>query len=241
MSAATPGALTLPELCEQLFQYLCMVNRVARTPSGPALDFAALRETVQLAFDRMKERSKDDMRLSTQLKRMELPLIFFVDSMIAESALPLAPQWHKNRLAYERDELAGDEKFFDLLDETLAEPGAEADERLMVYYTCLGLGFTGWYAGQPEYLRQKMNALAKRLSGAIDRQQTARLTPEAYEHLDTRNLVEPPGVRLATLGIVFAGLLAIVTGVNFYLFHEASATLAESLRLILPHDLTRPK
>ena len=143
MSAVpNPSATTLPELCEQLFQYICMVNRVARTPSGEALDFTALRDTVQLAFTRMKERAKDDLRLSGQLKKMELPLVFFVDSMIAESALPLAPQWHKNRLAYEQDELAGDEKFFDLLDETLAEVGPEADERLMVYYTCLGLGFT---------------------------------------------------------------------------------------------------
>lgn len=240
MSAPKSSGLTLPELCEQLFQYVCMVNRVARTPS-PDLDFAALRDTVQSALIRMKERAKDDLRLAAQVKRMEPPLIFFVDSMIAESALSIAPQWHKNRLAYERDELAGDEKFFDLLDETLAEPGAEADERLMVYYTCLGLGFTGWYAGQPEYLRQKMKAIAKRLEGSIDRVQTARLTPEAYEHLDARNLVEPPGVKLATLGIVFAGLLFIVAGVNFYLFREASSTLAESLRLILPHDLTLPK
>jgi type IV/VI secretion system ImpK/VasF family protein len=229
--------MTLPELCEQLFQYVCMVNRVARTPRGVDLDFPALRETVQLAFSRLEENSKGDPRLHAQFKRVEMPLIFFVDSMIAESALPLAPQWHKNRLAYERGELAGDEKFFDLLDETLAEPGAEADERLMIYYTCLGLGFTGWYAGQPEYLRQKMNVLAKRLDSSIDRQQTARLTPEAYEHLDERDLVEPPGIKLATLGIVFAGLLFTVAAVNFYLFREASSTLAESLRQILPHDL----
>jgi len=233
--------MTLPELCEQLFQYVCMVNRVARTPRGVDLDFAALRETVQLAFTRLEENSKAEPRLNAQYKKVEMPLIFFVDSIIAESALPIAPQWHKNRLAYERNELAGDEKFFDLLDETLAEPGAEADERLMIFYTCLGLGFTGWYAGQPEYLRQKMNVLAKRLEGLIDRQQTAKLTPEAYEHLDERDLVQPPGIRLATLGIVFAGLLLTVMAVNFYLFREASSSLAESLRQILPHDLNPPK
>lgn len=233
--------MTLPELCEPLFQYVCMVNRVARTPRGADLDFAALRETVQLAFARMEENSKAEPRLNAQYKKVEMPLIFFVDSIIAESTLPIAPQWHKSRLAYERNELAGDEKFFDLLDETLAEPGAEADERLMIFYTCLGLGFTGWYAGQPEYLRQKMNVLGKRLAGAIDRQQTARLTPEAYENLDERDLVQPPGIKLATLGIVFAGLLLTVMVVNFYLFREASSSLAESLRQILPHDLNPPK
>ena len=233
--------MTLPELCEQLFQYMCMVNRVARTPSGVQLDYDGLRETAQLAFSRMEERSKDDPRLYSQYKKMELPLIFFVDSMIAESTLSLASQWHKNRLAYTRDELAGDEKFFDFLEETLTETGPEADERLMIYYTCLGLGFTGWYAGQPEYLRKKMIAIASRIAGSIDRKQTDRLTPEAYDYLDNRNLVEPPVVKLATLGVVFAGLLLIVGAVNFYLFQEASATLAESLRQILPHDRTTGK
>ena len=36
--------------------------------------------------------------------------------MISESSLPFAAQWNQNRLAYERNELAGDEKFFDLLE-----------------------------------------------------------------------------------------------------------------------------
>jgi type IV/VI secretion system ImpK/VasF family protein len=241
MSEPPPATMTLPELCEPFFQYICMVNRVARTPSGPELDYVALRDTVQLSFNRMKENSKDDPRLSAQLKKMEMPLMFFVDSMIAESKLPIAAQWHKNRLAYERDELAGDEKFFDLLDESLAEAGSEANERLMIYYTCLGLGFTGWYAGQPEYLRKKMLAIAQRIGGEIDRDQTARLTPEAYDHLDTRDLVQPPGWKLATLAIIFTGLFLTVLTVNFYLFRDASQSLTDSLRKILPHDLTPPK
>lgn len=235
-----PPFMTLPELCEPLFQYVCMVNRVARTPKGEELDYDALVEAIRSLLASLKESAKEDPRLSAQYAKVEKPLIFFVDSMIAESSLKLAPQWHKNRLAYELDELAGDEKFFDLLDETLKEPGAEADERLMIYFTCLGLGFTGWYAGQPEYLRNKMVEIASRIESSIDREQTARLTPEAYENLDRRDLVEPPGVKLATLGIIFLGLLIVVMGVNFYLFQEASSTLVDSLKQILPHDLSKP-
>ena len=78
-----------------------------------------------------------------------MPIIFFVDSIIAESKLSCAGQWHQDRLAYEQNELAGDEKFFDLLDETLNDPSPEATERLVIYYVCLGIGFTGWYATQP--------------------------------------------------------------------------------------------
>jgi type VI secretion system protein ImpK len=221
-----------------LFEYVCMVNRVARTPKGGELDYDALVEAFQSLLGSLKESANADPRLSVQYEKIEKPLIFFVDSMITESSLALASKWHKNRLAYKLDELAGDEKFFDLLDETLKETGPEADERLVIYYTCLGLGFTGWYAGQPEYLRRKMTEIASRIEGSVDREQTAQLTPEAYRNLDRRDLVEQPGVKLATLGIIFLGLLIIVMAVNFYLFQEASSTLAESLRQIIPHDLS---
>jgi hypothetical protein len=85
-----------------------------------------------------------------------------------------------------------------------------------------------------------MAEIASRVEGSIDREQTSQLTPEAYRNLDRRDLVEQPGVKLATFGIIFLGLLIVVMGVNFYLFQEASFTLSESLRQIMPHDLSRP-
>jgi type IV/VI secretion system ImpK/VasF family protein len=231
--------MTLLELCEPLFQYICMLNRIARNPGGEDLEFNALRKQIEGLLAQLKEAAAEDSRLLAQFQKVELPLIFFVDSMIAESRLKLRMQWHKNRMAYERNELAGDEKFFDFLDETLAEKGPEANERLGVYYTCLGLGFVGWYAGQPEHLRKKMLEIAQRLPPeVIEPQQNARLTPEAYGHTDARNLIEPPGVKLATMAIAFVGLCLVVFFVNFYLFHTASRGLAESLAEILRHDLS---
>jgi type IV/VI secretion system ImpK/VasF family protein len=216
-----------------------MLNRIARNPGGEDVALPVLRKQIDAFFEQMRNQSEGDSRLAAQLKKVELPLVFFVDSMIAESKLCIAMQWHKNRIAYESSELAGDEKFFDLLDETLGEQGPEANERLAVYYTCLGLGFTGWYAGQPEYLRKKMLQVAQRLpASVIEPNQTARLTPEAYEHTDTRNLVEPPGVKMATIAVAFAGLAIVVLAVNFYLYRTASRGLADSLREILRHDLT---
>src|SRR5207249_3023762 len=102
-------------------------------------------------------------RLASQLKKVELPLTFFVDSLIAESSLPFAAQWNQNRLAYDRNELAGDEKFFDLLDEDLKDQSEEASERLAVFYVCLGLGFSGIYFRQPELLRKNMLTIAPRI------------------------------------------------------------------------------
>ena len=45
---------------------------------------------------------------------------------------------------------------FDLLEETLKESGDDAAERLAVFYVCLGLGFSGIYFQQPEFLRHDL-------------------------------------------------------------------------------------
>jgi type IV/VI secretion system ImpK/VasF family protein len=240
--AKAEATASLTELCEPLFQYVCMLNRIARNPGGESMAFEPLRKLIAEMFEQMEKEAEPDYRLKAQFAQVKMPLIFFVDSMIAESKLSLAPQWHKNRLAYDYSELAGDEKFFDLLDETLKQTGEETDERLAIFYTCLGLGFTGWYAGQPEYLRKKMLDVARRIPRElIDTQHNAKICPEAYQFLDTRNLVEPPGLKLATMGILFGGFLLIVMVVNLYLFRTASTGLSESLRTILSHDLTTPR
>ena len=241
--AEAPALLGLVDLCEPLFQYVCMLNRVARNPGGESMEYAPLRKVIDGMFQEMEEYAGGDTRLEAQFGKMKMPLIFFVDSMIAESRLGLAPVWNKNRIAYEMEELAGDEKFFDLLDETLQETGKEAEERLAIFYTCLGLGFTGWYTGQNEYLRKKMLDVGQRVPRELlDTQHTARVCPEAYDHLDTRNLVEPPGLKLATIAVVFAGCLLIALAVNFYLFYDATTGLSTSLKEILRHELfPKPK
>ena len=71
--------------------------------------------------------------------------------------------------------------------------------------------------------------------------QTARLCPEAYNYTDARDLVEPPGLKMVTMGIVFAGLSLVVLTVNFSLFRTASTGLSDALRAILSQDLTLTK
>ena len=229
--------MTLSELCEPLFQYVCMLNRIARSAGGEGMEYAALRPAIDSVFEGMAQGAESDPHLKTQFGKMRLALVFFVDSVLSESKLALAPVWNKNRMAYEEKELAGDEKFFDLIDQTVEDPSPDADERLAVFYTCLGLGFTGWYAGQPEYLRAKMTVMAARLKKTMETDGRARLNPEAYQSLDTRNLVEPAGVRLALVAIIFGACLLFVTGMSAYLFNTASRGLSNSIREILTHDL----
>ncbi len=157
--------------------------------------------------------------------------------MISESTLPFAADWNQNRLAYDRQELAGDEKFFDLLDETLKESGEDAAERLAVFYTCIGLGFTGIYFKQPEFLRKTMLSIAPRIRHLIEADQNARICPETYEGADTRNLIEPPGSRMVLIAMIFLGFTLAVLISYFVMYRQSSKNLNNSIEEVLKQDL----
>jgi len=254
--------MNLLELTEPVFQYACRLNRlgrksgtgtaaetsfIAKGPGGvsvprlASLDYAVVRSEVKAIFEDLVQKSNSDVRLNMQARKMELPLLFFIDSMIAESSLPFAAQWNQNRLAYERNELAGDEKFFDLLEETMKDSGEDASERLAVYYTCIGLGFSGIYFRQPEYLRKTMLTIAPRIRHLVEADQTARICPDAYEGIDTRNLVQPPSSKMVFVGILFLCFILAVGITYVFLYRAASRSLSTSLDQILSQQMTEKK
>jgi type IV/VI secretion system ImpK/VasF family protein len=230
--------MTPVELCEPIFTKLCVLNRLARN-QGDRISYDQLRLEIEQLLTGVRNAAEADPVLRTHWQKLELPMIFFVDSMISESGLAAAATWNRTRLAYDRKELAGDEKFFDLLDETLNDPSDEASQRLVVFYTCIGLGFTGWYAGQTEYLRGKMLDISQRIRSAMETDNTVRICPETYLNVDTRDLVQPPASRLGGIAIVFAGLCLIVVTVEAYLFHAASLSLTDSLTAIGAQEISK--
>ena len=230
--------MTPLELCEPLFTKVCLLNRLGRKGGGVA-SYDQLRLQIEGIFAEMRKTADSDPALRIQWEKLEFPLIFFVDSMISESGLAVASTWNRNRLAYERKELAGDEKFFDLLDETLNDPSDEGTLRLLIFYTCIGLGFTGWYVGQPEYLRGKMLDISQRIRTAMETDKAARICPEAYLNVDTRDLVQAPASRLGGIAIIFAGLCLVVVTVEAYLFHAASLSLTDSLSAIGTQEISK--
>jgi type IV/VI secretion system ImpK/VasF family protein len=234
--------MTLLELCEPLFKKVCLLNRLGRkgaSVSSGAIEYEKLRLEIKELFADIEKRASAEPGLKAQWQKLELALIFFVDSMIAESGLIVSARWHQNRLAYEGKELAGDEKFFDLLDETLSDPSEEATDRLHIFYTCLGLGFTGWYAGQTEYLRGKMLDISHRIRPAMDTDQSARICPEAYVGVDTRDLIQRPGLSIGAIAVIFLGLCLIVLTVEIYLFRAASLSLTDSLTAIASQEIAK--
>ena len=246
--------MNLLELTEPLFQYVCRLNRVARKsaagstgetafltkggtlPRGVSLDYPVVRGEIKALFDEMHQKASKDFRLQSQVSKIELPLLFFVDSLISESSLSFANQWNQKRMAYERNELAGDEKFFDLLEEDLKDPSDEASERLAIYYLCIGLGFSGIYFRQPELLRKSMFTIAPRIKRWVDADEAAKMCPDAYEGVDTRDLTEPPGRKVVVISLIFVCLIAASIVSYIWLYARSARDLNASLVEIQRHD-----
>jgi hypothetical protein len=217
---------TLVEICEPLFQYVCRLNRLGR--KGGRTDYGIVRSELKAIFADMRTKAEQTPGLSGSYGEIERVLIFFTDSMILNSRLPAG--WKP--ISHELGELGFEEKFWDMLEDTLRDPTDAATQRLAVYYVCIGLGFTGLYTGQPDYIRRKMLEISARMRGMIDADQAARICPDAYENVDTRNLTLPPNSSLMTLVIVLAVMVTVLLVAYVELFRNASKDLRSSLEAI---------
>ncbi len=220
--------MTLVECSEPLFQCVCRLNRSARKGVSP--EQAPVRAELKAVLAECRARANQNQRME-EFEKIEVILLYFADFMVRSSSLPFARQWQD--LAQEKGQMAGDEDFFDQLDANLRDPSDGATERLAVFYTCMGLGFTGWYAGQPEVLRKKMLECASRLRGQMDADRSARICPEAYEHVNTRDLAEPPARKLAGVSIVLVGLAITMLAANIALYLDKQGSMKASLRSLI--------
>ena len=106
-----------------------------------------------------------------QYGMVKMPLIFFVDSMIAESGISFAAQWDDKRIAYEYSEMTGDHKFFEILDEIFADRLHTQEDCLRVFYTCIGLGFKGIYKNKPKKLQQVMWKICDHIPDVLSKEE----------------------------------------------------------------------
>lgn len=219
--------MNLLEVCEPLLQYICRLNRSAR--KGLSLQVNQVRAEVEQLFKEMAS-SAASAGLGEQYEKIRIALVYFVDFMIKESELDFAREWKE--MAAEENLYAGDEAFWDELEETLADQSAAAKERLEVFYVMIGLGFTGFYTGQPEYLRKKMLEISARIRPGSRQAEAGKICPEAYEHVDTSDLVQPPGRSLIGIMLVLLVLVAVLVAGGSYLYLDGSRDMRASLDAI---------
>ncbi len=226
------GELTLPELCEPLFQHMCRLNRAARKAvesgagsAGIYDDEAEVRSGVRALLSELSERAST-AGIADQFDKVRLCLVFFCDYCIHHSALPYASTW---TAMAEVDEdpphYAAYQEFFDIVEETLLEKSDAADERLIVLYTCMGLGFKGYLEDMPKQLQDKMRQVGHRIRTRVESENAGDICEQAYLYTDKRNLDIQPIRTLTPIGLSLVGLILMLIVLNIVLFNSASKDL----------------
>ena len=224
-------SVRLIDICEPLFAYICRQNRALRQGS-PVPGAQQMRAEVDTLFKRMAA-AASNAGLDKSYDRIRLALIAFVDFMISNSTMPSAPEWH--RIAHELSppEFALEEKFFHpLLDETLASTDPEAIDQLEVFFTCLGLGFTGYYHDDPAKIQEYLGKLSVRLRDRLEGDD-AKYCPDAYRHTDERVLEAPTRERMMMFSVGVAVLLGAVFVISGIVYVSQTKQVDNSIKKVL--------
>jgi hypothetical protein len=231
------------EALDPLFLFICQQHRIAK--EGRALSFQVVRDETERLVANIEDRSRRDPVLQQQFERVRDPLLWYIDYWFGSSGeFPtLRDPWNQNRMGEYPDDdeegsLAGDEAFYDKLEETLKSDAQDesANERLAFYYTSMGIGFTGLYfKAIPEHhqkLRDYMGRLYPRVRKYIDANPTSKVTPEAYNYTDKRDFIAPVRDRPLILLAAFLCLtMTIFTG-YFYLYGNQKKGLETAVQSI---------
>jgi hypothetical protein len=89
------------------------------------------------------------------------------------------------------------------------------------------------FTGQAVDLRKKMLEISSRIRGIVDLNTQSKMCPEAYENIDTRNLIEPPARSLGGIAIALVGLVLVLLAANYVMYASNTKHLKKDLDQIL--------
>ncbi|MCQ2914194.1 MAG: DotU family type IV/VI secretion system protein [Alphaproteobacteria bacterium] len=146
----------LENICRPILISMC--NYWQLIENNQSVDKDTFKKEIRSLISEARETANKSPSLEREFSRVEKPLIFFVDYMVKEGNFPFKNEWRE--IGREYNELSGDEKFFDMLTETLDDP--DSANSLEIFYNVMGLGFSGIYQNDPEYLERRMKVCASR-------------------------------------------------------------------------------
>jgi type VI protein secretion system component VasF len=152
------GVSELEKLCNPVF--LCVCNYWHLSCITNYVEREKFQRDITALLAEAKQKAEGDPLLAREYAWIEKPLVFFIDYMVKEGRFPFNQEWRE--LARNYNELSGDEKFFNLLSETLEYP--EHQNSFVLFYVMLGLGFDGAYRHNREYIEECMRRCMEKVS-----------------------------------------------------------------------------
>jgi type VI protein secretion system component VasF len=199
----------LERLCNPLFLAICNYWQLACINSPVELE--SFREHILALLEDTRERAGQDDDLAREFALIEKPLIFFIDYMVREGRFSFRDNWYILARGY--NELSGDEKFFDLLEETLKNPDARNSAPL--FFVMLALGFDGMYRRNQGHIQRCLSLCAEKAGTDFDIFSTP-IVAETKKKPGIFSRRRRPGVRFAL--IASALFMAVCLAFNLAVF-----------------------
>lgn len=220
--------MTLPELCEPLFLYLCRISRRAR--AGEIISAREVRDALIATLADIRAKSIADSYLHAQFEEVEPALVLFIDEVFRATDWPFARSWQqlpeRARVSPETD------RFFALVDESIADPADSAADRLAVLHTCISLAFLG----RPgfEHAREKLGLISLRIAPAGSGLAYRTASPVTVDLTRrTRRMLIP-------LTVTVLGSTAAVLGAQLRSYYRDARQLHTTIRGIVSSTQPHP-
>jgi type VI protein secretion system component VasF len=152
----------LERLCNPLLLAICNYWQLACIDS--AVELEPFGRDISSLLEEARRRAALDETLSREFAVIEKPLVFFIDYMVREGRFPFRNEWRIMARSY--NELSGDEKFFDLLEDTLQYPDTKNSAAL--FFIMLGLGFDGIHRKNQAYIQHCMYSCMQKAAADFD-------------------------------------------------------------------------
>jgi hypothetical protein len=82
-----------------------------------------------------------------------------------------------------------------------------------------------------------MFTIAQRIKRWLEADEAAKICPDAYQGVDTRDLTEPPSRKVLVISLIFACLIVACVISYIWLYHRSAGELTASFDAINQHEI----
>ncbi|GHV82881.1 hypothetical protein AGMMS50212_02210 [Spirochaetia bacterium] len=227
------GLSELEKICNPILTCICNYWQYVNVGSHPAKE--KFQEDIEFLLEDAKEKAVKVPELLQEYLKIEHSLVFFIDYMVKEGQFPFSKDWQV--LARKYNELSGDEKFFDLLNDALKDPTAR--DSVSLYYIMLGLGFEGIYHNDRAYIEETMKRCTEKFPEALDIQSEplVRISAEKKTLVPQHHRL----VKIVRGVLVFSVIFLLISlAVNLVSFGKATFEYRDALSRVVKSAIPSP-
>lgn len=194
----------LQDACASFFLFLATFRRNTKTSK---MDLAELRAGLGRELDRVQAACVRDQDLAPVWERVRYALVTTADQVILSSPWAHRAAWSMQLQEAEvYGTREGGQRFFQLVEQALADTSSEGALLSQILFHCMGLGFQGELRND----RAELQRLRQRLfeKAQLPGQVAGLLTPDAYDRNSNKSTLKLPTVGIFRL--VLVGVAAVV-------------------------------